>query len=112
MERTREEQIEVANEIIRQLGGRKFITMTGAHDMMAIDKGLCFALPGTMTKNRINKVRIILDESDTYTASFWSYRKQRIPGPPSMKKISEHEMIYNDGLQQLFTAETGLDTHL
>jgi hypothetical protein len=26
--------------------------------------------------------------------------------------ISEHEDIYNDQLQELFTSETGLDTHL
>lgn len=112
MKRTREEQIEIANEIIRQLGGRKFTAMTGARDYMAIDKGLCFAIPGTITKNRINKVRIILDPSDTYTVSFWNYRKQKNIHTPSMKKIAEHSMIYDDMLQSIFTAETGLDTHL
>ncbi len=112
MERTREEQIEVANEIIRQLGGRKFTVMTGARDYMAIDDGLTFRIPGTITKNHINRVRVVLDPSDTYTVSFWVYRKQRIPGPPSMKKVSEHSMVYEDMLQRIFTAETGLDTHL
>lgn len=112
MERTREEQIDVANEIIRQLGGRKFTVMTGARDYMAIDDGLTFRIPGTMTKNHINRVRVILDPSDTYTISFWNYRKQRIPGPPSMKKISEHLRIYFDMLQSVFKSETGLDTHL
>uniref|UniRef100_A0A6M3KDC4 Uncharacterized protein n=1 Tax=viral metagenome TaxID=1070528 RepID=A0A6M3KDC4_9ZZZZ len=112
MERTREEQIEIANEIIRQLGGRKFTVMTGAKDYMAIDKGLCFALPGTITKNHINRVRIILDPSDTYTVGFWNYRKQKNIHTPSMKKISEHTRIYFDMLQSVFKSETGLDTHL
>jgi len=112
MERTREEKIEVANEIIRQLGGRKFTVMTGARDYMAVDDGLTFRIPGTMTKNHINKVRIILDPSDTYTVSFWNYRKQKDIHTPSMKKIAEHSIVYDDMLQSIFTAETGLDTHL
>jgi AraC-like DNA-binding protein len=112
MERTREERVEVANEIIRQLGGRKFTVMTGASDYMAIDDGLTFRIPGTITKNRINRVRVILDPSDTYTVSFWNYRKQKNIHTPSMKKIAEHTGIYDDMLQKIFTAETGLDTHL
>ncbi len=110
--RTREEQIAIANEIIRQLGGRKFTVMTGARDYMAIDNGLTFGIPGTMTKNHINKIRIILNPSDTYTVSFWNYRKQKNIHTPSMKKIAEHDMVYDDMLQSIFTAETGLYTHL
>jgi len=112
MEKTREEKTEVANEIIRQLGGRKFTVMTGARDYMAINDGLTFGIPGTMTKNRINKVRIILDPSDTYTISFWNYRRQKNIHTPSMRKISEHTRIYFDMLQSVFKSETGLDTHL
>jgi hypothetical protein len=112
MQRTREEKMAIANEIIRQLGGRKFTVMTGAKDYMAIDNGLTFRIPGNLTKNHINRVRVILDPSDTYTVSFWNYRKQRIPGPPSMKKIAEHSMVYDDQIQSIFTAETGLDTRL
>ena len=106
MERTREEKIEIANEIIRQLGGQRFRVMTGAKDIFAHEDGVSFKIPGTITKNHINYVRISLDPSDTYTVEFWKYRKMR------GEKIAEHSMIYHDGLQQLFTAETGLDTHL
>ena len=112
MKRTREEKMAIANEIIRQLGGRKFTVMTGARDYMAIDDGLTFRIPGTITKNHINRVRVILDPSDTYTVSFWNYRKQKNIHTPSMKKIAEHDMVYDDMLQKIFTAETGLDTHL
>jgi translation initiation factor IF-1 len=106
MERTREEQIEVANTIIDQLGGRKFITMTGAKDIFALEEGVSFKVPGTLTKNHINYIKVWLDPSDTYTVEFWKYEKMR------GDKISEHSMVYDDQLQSIFTAETGLDTHL
>jgi hypothetical protein len=113
---TREEQIEIANEIQRQLGGARFRVMTGAKDMHALDDttgpGLSFRIPGTTTKNHITHIRVKLDPSDTYTMEFWAYRKQRIPGPPPMKKIAEHDMIYDDMLQDIFTEETGLYTHI
>lgn len=114
MDGMQERKILIANEIIQQLGGRKFTVMTGAkHYMTMTDKdGLTFHLPGTITKSHINRVRIILDPSDTYTVSFWNYRKQKNIHTPSMKKIAEHEMVYDDMLQKIFTAETGLDTHL
>jgi hypothetical protein len=106
MQRTREEQIDIANTIIDQLGGRKFITMTGAKDIVALESGVSFKLSGTLSKNNINYVKVWLDSSDTYTLEFWKYRKMR------GDKISEHSMIYHDQLPRIFTAETGLDTHL
>ncbi len=106
MNRTREEQIEIANEIIKQLGGNHFRAMTGARDMMAIDKGLAFGIPRT---KGINKIRIILEPDDTYTVTFWHIQ---IRPKHDCRKISEHSMVYNDMLQSIFTAETGLDTHL
>ena len=106
MERTREEQIAIANEIIRQLGGNKFRVMTGARDIFADDMGVTFKIPGTTTKKHINYIRVALDPSDTYTMEFWAYRKL------NGQKIAEHSMVYDDMLQDIFTAETGLDTHL
>ena len=106
MQRTREEQIEVANTIIAQLGGEKFLAMTGAKDIFAMEEGVTFKIPGTMTRNNINYIRIFLDPSDTYTVEFWKYEKMR------GNKLAEHSMVYDDQLQDIFTAETGLDTHL
>jgi hypothetical protein len=106
MERTRDEQIAVANEIIRQLGGSRFRVLTGAKDMFAHADGVSFKIPGNMTKDHINYVRVVLDPSDTYTVKFG-----RICGR-TFGYVSEHSMVYNDGLQQLFTAQTGLETQL
>jgi hypothetical protein len=103
---TREKQIEIANEIIRQLGGKRFIAMTGARDMFALESGLSFKVPGTMSKNHINYIKVWLDPSDTYTVEFWAYRKME------GKKIAEHDMIYFDMLQDIFTEETGIYTHI
>jgi hypothetical protein len=97
----------VAQTILEQLGGRKFLVMTGARDLMSFDNGtgLQFKLP-RYTGLKINFVRIKLDPSDTYTVEFG-----RVHGL-NYSKISEHEGIYCDMLQDLFTSKTGLDTHL
>ncbi len=108
MEQTRYEQIAVANEIIRQLGGNKFRVMTGAKDIFALENGVSFKLPGGggFIKHGINYIKVWLDPSDTYTIEFWKYRK--LHG----QKIAEYRDIYNDQLQDVFTEETGLQTHL
>lgn len=110
----KEKKMQIARTIMMQLGGRKFTVMTGAKDYMAIDDGLTFRIPGTMTKKHINKVRIILDPSDTYTVTFHKIQKVRgkFVGGYDCKQIAEHSMVYDDMLQDIFTAETGLDTHL
>ncbi len=106
--KTRDEQIAVANTIIEQLGGRKFKVMTGARDMFATETGLSFKVPGGggRTKKGINYIKINLDPTDTYSVEFWKLRM------PNAIKISEFSMIYDDQLQDIFTAETGLDCHL
>ena len=103
-----DKRMAVATTILSQLGGHKFVVMTGARDMMALDNGLRFRLPGGagFCRQGINLVRITLEDSDTYSVAF-----QRVRGQ-TVKTISEHVDIYDDGLRALFTAETGLDTHL
>lgn len=104
MERNEEEKIAVVEEIVKQLGGRRFILMTGAYDFLTLDSGVSFKLPVEegFTKHRINFVEIILTPMDTYHLLF----------KKGDEIVSEHEGIYNDQLQELFTSETGLDTHL
>lgn len=95
----------VSSTIYAQLGGCKFEAMTGARGFVSGGRDLCFRLPKA-AKNKINNVRIILDSDDTYTVEFGRIYKA------SYTIINTHCNIYNDGLQSLFTAETGLDTHL
>ena len=108
MNRTREEKMEIAQTIIDQLGGKRFIAMTGARAIYALDSGVQFGLPGSggFTKHGINRVRIILEPSDTYTVKFFKIR--------GMKKTHEIEYsnVYDDNLQSVFREATGLDTNL
>lgn len=104
MERTEEEKMAIAEEIVKQLGGYRFILMTGAYDFLTLDSGVSFKLPSEegFTKQGINIVEVILTPMDTYRVLF----------KKSDEIISEHDGIYNDQFQELFSKETGLDTHL
>jgi hypothetical protein len=103
VERTEEEKMAIAEEIVRQLGGRRFIMMTGAYDFLTLDSGVRFKLLGGFTKQGISLIEVILEPSDTYRVRFEA-TEGRI--------VSEHESIYNDQLRELFTSETGLDVYL
>lgn len=96
----------VANTIRQQLGGQRFVAMTGARDLVDIGNGLAFRLPRGLAKAGINSVVVRLDPSDTYTVMF---NKRR---GVDLKHVAAHTFVYADQLQALFTAETGLDTHL
>lgn len=96
----------IAHTILEQLGGKRFVAMTGAKNFGDTGNGLAFQIPAKLTKNRINAVKIELDPSDTYIVKFL-----RI-GRSELKTISQHTMIYCDQLEELFERETGLYTHL
>jgi len=92
----------VAVEILRQLGGNKFIAMTGAKNFHCDNKSMGFKLPGTMTKNRINHVFITLNCMDTYDIKFISIWGTKI------KTVSTFEGAYNDMLKDIISSRTGL----
>lgn len=96
----------IANTILQQLGGRRFSIMTGAKNFCGTANSLSFRIPGTLTRNRINAVRITLDPSDTYTVVFMVIRAMK------MKEIATHEDVYCDCLCELFRDVTGLETRM
>lgn len=98
--------IQIANTILDQLGGNKFIAMTGANNLVAINKGLQFKLPANFAKNKINCVQVILDPSDTYTMKFIQLKKYDV------KVLIKIEGVFFDQLQEFFKEKTGLDTRL
>ena len=108
MERTREEKMAIAETILAQLGGQKFKVMTGAKEIFAVENGLSLRLPasGEWRRRGINYIRITLEPTDTYKMEFKRIRGHKVTD------IAEHSMIYDHMLQSIFTAETGLDTHL
>jgi hypothetical protein len=110
---------QTASTILQQLGGNKFIDMTGSHTFVC-DKNW---LRMTLTKNKIGAkwLRITLNSMDTYDMEFIKeqktlnkeYAKHGIKiydgEAVTVKKV---EGVYDDMLQQIFTDVTGLRTKL
>ena len=67
----RKTKMSTAKEILNQLGGNKFIAMTGARNLGATENSLCFKLPRGFAKDSINLVKVELDLTDTYTVHFF-----------------------------------------
>ena len=95
-----------AEEVLQQLGGRKFIAMTGANNFVKDDKAksIIFKLP--RAKSGIKYVRITLTSMDVYNIEFISVRGSNI------KTVATAKGVYNDELQSVFTQYTGLYTSL
>lgn len=105
---TQDEQKEIALTILSQFaGGRKpgaFTMMTGAKNIVALDGGVQFSLPGGggFCRDGINRVTVILTPADEYDVTFSRVRagKEII--------VKKHEGAYCDDLSRLFEEATGL----
>lgn len=98
--------MQVAKTILEQLGGNRFIAMTGAKMLVAGDDFLQFKI-GAGAINKANTVRITLEPSDLYRVQFYRVRGVDV------REIGEClRGVYADQLQGAFTASTGLDTYL
>lgn len=94
----------VAKEILRQLGGNRFVVMTGARDFVYGSNSLTFRLPARMAKG--THVRTTLTGRDDYTIEMFRIRNLT----PHM--VSKSEGVMCDGLQRAFSDVTGLATSL
>ena len=96
----------VAKIILSQLGGMKFVRMTGAKNIIdgGASKYLSFKLP--KAKDGINFVKISLTSSDTYNIEFGRIHAMKYT---IKKNLTD---IYADQLQEVFTKYTGLYTSL
>jgi len=94
-----------AKTLLRQLGGNKFIMMTGAKQMSIGKNGLTMKI-GRNSKS-ITHVAIDLDRGkDLYIMKFIRVRK----GIP--KVVKQYDGVYADNLNNIFEKETGLYTRL
>ena len=89
--------------MLKQLGGGRFIAMTGAKDFAVGPKGAIFKI-GRNAKS-ISHVRIDL-ENDLYNVEFIRARGTKI------KVVKYFKHIYFDQLRDLFEKNTGLRTSL
>jgi len=94
----------VAKTILQQLGGRRFIVMTGAKNMTDHGKALSFRIP--KGKGGINYVKITLTGRDDYDMEFGRIHALKY----TVKKTLSG--VYFDQLQPIFTEYTGLYTSL
>lgn len=96
----------IATTILEQLGGGRFVMMTGAKNLMSDTNALSFRLPSNFATGGINYVRVELAADDTYTLTFgkvWGVKyavKATVAG------------VYCDMLRSVFTSNTGLDCTL
>ena len=95
---------QVAKTILQQLGGNKFIAMTGAKNLGASGKSLSMKI-GRNSKS-INYVVITLKSSDLYDVEFIRMRGAK---RTVVKKVKG---VYADMLQKIFTKYTGMRTSL
>lgn len=110
----------VASVILQQLGGNKFIAMTGAKNLLALENGIRFTIGRNASK--ANRVEITYNGLDLYDIKFIKHTPYKIKvdyNKGTVKEtqektvvLKEYNDIYCDMLQELFTEYTGLYTHL
>jgi len=112
--------MEVAKEILNQLGGNKFLAMTGSKNLAGGDNFLSMRL--AKNQSRANYLKITLTPLDTYNMEFINYVKAKVKVDASNKAVSYKpdklvavrslDGVYGDQLQEIFASVTGLRTHL
>ena len=90
--------------ILKQIGGNRFIAMTGAKHLGHTNKGLQMKI-GRNSKS-ISHVIINLKSSDLYEMEFIRIRGAK---RTVVKKVSG---VYNDQLGKIFTKYTGMNVRL
>lgn len=97
-----------AETVLKQLGGGRFIAMTGAKNFLKGKNFIQFDIP--KAKDGINRVTIRLTSMDLYDMEFGMMRT--IKGIPTYFPKGKMKGLYDDMLQESFTSRTGLNTSL
>ena len=98
---------QVAKIILQQIGGHRFVAMTGCHDFINLGNGLRMSL--SRNKTSANRVEIIYDEgADLYDLRFYRQSMNHKTFEVKTKDIKTYEGVYCDMLEDIFTDVTGL----
>ncbi len=101
----------IAQTILQQIGGQRFIVMTGSKNLTDLGNGLLMSL--TKNKTSANRLEIIYDEDwDLYNMRFYRKTFSKKTFKSKTKDIAKYEGVYFDMLEELFTRVTGLNTIL
>ena len=99
-------ELEIAQTIKDQLGGRIFSVMTGAKNFIALNGGGLSFKVGRNCKG-VNRVSVLYDTaSDLYGVEFGRLRGSQY------KVLTKVEGVFCDQLQSVVTTHTGLDTRI
>jgi len=96
---------QIAQEILKQIGGNKFIAMTGAKHLVAHKHALSFRFK--MCK-LANCCKITLNSLDLYDMEFSKFK----PSTLELKPVKSFHGLYYDMLEKTFSEFTGLNTRL
>mgnify|MGYP001557959701 FL=1 len=100
-------KLAVAETILAQLGGRRFLAMTGAKNLIGSDRDRSLSMKlGRGALHGITHLRVTLDASDTYTVTFSKVRGTNVT------TVAEIAGVYAEDLASVFTTETGFATRL
>lgn len=95
---------QIAATIIQQLGGNRFIAMTGAKNFVTGGRDATFRVGKNAGK--VTHVKIKLNAADLYDVTFYNIRGI------NMKTVDERENVYADRLEGVFAEVTGMSTRL
>jgi len=96
----------IADTILQQLGGQKFIVMTGANSFSYGDNNLNFRLSSRITKHKAQCMRITLNGKDLYDLELMKIKNFEL------KLVDKKTDVDAEALQGVFTEMTGLDTSI
>lgn len=94
-----------ATQILNQLGGNKFVAMTGSNNFVSTGNGLRMSL--RKNNAQAKQLSITLNSLDLYDVHFYTFDKEF-----NIKTKAKFENVYCDMLQSIFTKVTGLYTSL
>lgn len=100
----------ITQTILQQIGGNRFVVMTGSKRFLNTGNGLRMSL--VRNKTQANRLEITLDKrTDTYIMRFY---RQITTKNFEMKttEIANYDGIYCDMLEEMFTSVTGLYTRI
>lgn len=108
--------MKIADEILTQLGGSRFVAMTGSSHFVSDKNKLRMSLTKNMSK--ANRLEITLNDCDLYDMRFYKYTAPRFNrktvsfSEEKVIEVASYKDIYCDMLQEIFTKVTGMYTRL
>lgn len=94
----------IADTILAQLGGNKFLAMTGVRNMTTTGRDLTLHMP--KVHRSVNRVTITLEANDTYSVRFMYVRSMTL----TVRHVAE--LVHAENLRAVFETHTGLRTSL